>query len=307
MQSLQQAVALAFMAFCLIACTEKTASTGQEAQTKSAKSEKAAIVAAAPPPEVAPEPIKVAPSFKAKPSLKPATPGDSETERRVRAELLESSRNERIARAPAAMPAHDLKSGGSSSALREADGLNSYLVRVEANKEIKMSIDPDKTTSGQLKVWIGQSQYEPQPLAGMATASSVLQTLAPAASAKITPRFPDDPTAFIVKPETSPCQGIDPTGSEVTFTITPTRAGQFRVGASVELFKNSGCQGDALTKTAEPTTVKVTVFIPNEPLLEIIWSQFKKFFAEIIGAIFAILIIVFRKRLKKIFGIQDNS
>lgn len=187
------------------------------------------------------------------------------------------------------------------------DEISSYLVKVEANRDIKMSVDPDKPTSGQLKVWIGQPQYEPKTQAGMSAASSVLQTSAPATSAKITPSFPDDPTAFKVKPETSTCQGIDPTGTEVPFTITPTRAGQFRVGASVELYKNKGCEGDALTKTADPITVVVTTYIPPEGLLEIAWSAFKNFFKEILGTLFVVLVVVFRKRLYKLFGLKEET
>lgn len=232
--------------------------------------------------------------------------------------LMESAipRAESAARKPAAAafaplpqsPAHALTAAASFPASHSPDDdINSYLVKVEANRDIKMSVDPDKPTSGQLKVWIGQPQYEPKTQAGMNAASSVLQTSAPATSAKITPSFPDDPTAFKVRPETSTCQGIDPTGTEVPFTITPTRAGQFRVGASVELYKNKGCEGDALTKTADPITVVVTTYIPPEGLLEIAWSAFKNFFKEILGTLFVVLVVVFRKRLYKLFGLKEET
>lgn len=185
--------------------------------------------------------------------------------------------------------------------------IHSYLVKVEANKDIKMSIDPDKPTSGQLKVWIGQPQYEPETLAGMAASSGTLHTGTIAASARIKPDFPDDPSSFKVKPETSTCQTIDPTGTTALFAITPTRAGQFRVGASVELFKSEGCQGDALTKTANPITVKVTTFVPSGSILEIAWAEIKDFIKEILAALFATIILVFRKRLSKLFGIEGGK
>jgi len=187
------------------------------------------------------------------------------------------------------------------------EGISSYLVKVDANKEIKMSIDPEKPASGQLTVWIGQPKYEPKTLAGMISTTATLQTSTPAASAKITPSFPDDPTAFKVKPETSTCQGIDPTGTAVSFAITPTRAGQFRVGASVELYKEQGCQGDALTKTANPITVKVKAFIPSGSILDLAWAAIKDFIKEIFAALFATLVIVFRKRLFKLFGTKGDK
>lgn len=187
------------------------------------------------------------------------------------------------------------------------EGISSYLVKVDANKEIKMSIDPEKPASGQLTVWIGQPKYEPKTLEGMISTTGTLQTSIPAASAKITPSFPDDPTAFKVKPETSTCQGIDPTGTAVSFAITPTRAGQFRVGASVELYKEQGCQGDALTKTANPITVKVKAFIPSGSILDLAWAAIKDFIKEIFAALFAALLIVFRKRLFKLFGTKGDK
>lgn len=197
--------------------------------------------------------------------------------------------------------------GSEPSPVRTANEFSSYLVKVEA-KDMKMSIDADKPVSGQLKVWIGQPQYEPTTQPGTKSASSVLQTSAPAASAKITPDFPDDPTAFKVKPETSTCQGVDPTGTEVPFTITPTRTGEFRVGASVELYKNQGCEGDALTRTADPITVKVTIQKPDPvTFLEIAWAAFKDFFKEILAALFAVLALIFRKRLAKLFGHKEES
>ncbi|MDP2144060.1 MAG: hypothetical protein Q8J80_07995 [Gallionella sp.] len=187
------------------------------------------------------------------------------------------------------------------------EGISSYLVKVDANKEIKMSIDPEKPASGQLTVWIGQPKYEPKTLEGMISTTGTLQTSIPAASAKITPSFPDDPTAFKAEPEASKCQRIDPTGTAVSFAITPTRAGQFRVGASVELYKEQGCQGDVLTKTANPITVKVKAFIPSGSILDLAWAAIKDFIKEIFAALFTVLVIVFRKRLFKLFGTEGDK
>jgi hypothetical protein len=199
-----------------------------------------------------------------------------------------------------------LAGGGSTNPSITPDEVNSYLVKVEANREIKKSIDSAIQSSGQLKVWIGKPGYEPTTQAGMIAESAVLYTHTEAVSAKVTPSFPDDPSTFKVEPNTSKCQIVEPTGSTVVFTITPNKTGQFRVGASIELYKNQGCEGDALTKTADPVTVVVTTYVPTGGLLEIAWSAFKNFFKEILGALFVVLVVVFRKRLYKLFGLKEE-
>jgi hypothetical protein len=284
MQTMQRIIALALIALWLSACSEKTAPTEVPATH---------TTVAAPLPDETQAPSQTEILANARHSAKAKADAADIPDRFV--QYYEVLKSDTMHRAPATIQAP----------AQETDKINSYLVKVEANKEIKMSIDSDKPTSGQLLVWIGQFQYEPQTLTGMSAASSILQTGVPATSAKITPSFPDDPSAFKVKPEASPCQGIDPTGTIVPFTITPTRAGQFRVGASVELYMNHGCQGESLTKTAEPITVKVTIFAPTDDLYQIAWSKFKEFFKEILGALFLVLGIIFRKRLKKLLGIKE--
>lgn len=205
--------------------------------------------------------------------------------------------------APAGTPV--LAGGGSAPPALASDEINSYLVKVEANSVIKKSIDSDIPSSGQLTVWIGQPEYEPGTQAGMSAASGVLHTNTKAASAKITPSFPDDPGAFKVEPATSKCQIVEPTGSTAQFTITPNRTGQFRVGASVELYKSPGCTGDAATKTAEPITVTVSIYAPSAGLWEIAWSALENFFKEILAALIAVLVILFRKQIARLFRAQE--
>ncbi len=199
------------------------------------------------------------------------------------------------------------KNGHTNSPSVTTEQINSYLVKVEANRKIKMSVDADIPTSGQLDVWIGQPRFEPKNQEGMNAASGVLYTNSIAVSAKVTPSFPDDPSVFKVEPDTSKCMTVEPTGSTARFKITPVRTGQFRIGASVDLYKNAGCNGDAVTKTAEPITVIVSAYVPSAGLLEIAWSAFKNFFKEILAATFALIIIVFRKRLTRLLGIGKKS
>lgn len=224
---------------------------------------------------------------------------------RVEATRTEMLRSKALPKASAKAPA--LADDWTISPSLTTDEVKSYLVKVEANREIKKSIDSNIPSSGQLKVWIGQPRYEPKTPPGGNVASGVLYTNTDAVSAQITPSFPDDPNAFKVEPKTSKCQTVESTGSTVEFTITPNRTGKFRVGASVELYKSHGCTGDVTTKTAEPITVIVTTYVPNGGLWEIAWSAFKNFFKEILAALFAVTVILFRKQLVKLFHIKDAS
>jgi hypothetical protein len=195
----------------------------------------------------------------------------------------------------------------STSSSPTTEQVNSYLVKVEANPKIKMSIDAGIPTSGQISVWIGQPQYEPKNQAGTVAASGVIHTNSVAVSAKVKPSIPDDPSAFKVEPDTSMCLVVEPTGSTANFKITPMRTGQFRIGADVYLYTNSECTGAVAAKTAEPITVVVSAYAPTSGLLEITWSAFKNFYKEILAAVFALLILLFRKQLAKLFGIKDGS
>lgn len=276
----------------------------------------AACTAAAPPePRPAPEAAVPAPAPVAAPEPQPAPLPDPE---------VTSSAPYQIKEIPA--PRHSRSSGRSKTASRdrgnqkilakdvsaaagrvpgqETNELNSYEVKVSATEKIRLSADKNVPSSGLMKVWIGQPKFEPKTLSGMQSASSVLQSSSPAASAKVIPSFPDDPSAFKVAPETSRCQIIDPTGTEVSFTITPTKLGKARVGADVELYNQPECKGDMLTKTASPVTVEVHSYIPWwQWLIETLWS----FIKEIVAALLAILLIVFRKKLGKLFGVEEKT
>ncbi|MBI5890687.1 MAG: hypothetical protein HZB47_08430 [Nitrosomonadales bacterium] len=239
-----------------------------------------------------------APAALPSPAPAPAMAGEAAPEAQV---LTHKKRLYKAKPAAAAMTA------SAAAAPAPDDEISSYLVKVEANREIKKSIDPGIQSSGQLKVWVGQPKYEPATLTGMSAASATLYTNAPALSAKIAPSFPDDPSAFSVEPDTSKCQAIEPTGSTVLFKIIPNKTGQFRVGATVELYKSPACAGDAATKTAEPITVKVVTSVETLPLMEEAWRAFMNFYKEILAAFFATLVIVFRKQLAKLFHLGEKT
>lgn len=189
----------------------------------------------------------------------------------------------------------------------ESDSRNEYAVKVQATE--KMTLDLNKTvrSAGLLKVWIGQPGHEPSTMTGMTAASETLITTnTKADSAKIKPEF-SDPLAFDVDPKESKCQAVEPGGSEVAFSIIPNKTGEFRVGASVELFKTKDCTGAAITKTAEPITVKVAVSVSELPFYQEMWAAFMRFLNESLAILAAAAVFFFRSKLKKILPFMKDT
>ena len=293
MQTIKNILALVLIALWLIACTRKEAA----------------------PPAPPPAPIS-APAPAPKPAPVGAVPETrNETAPYAKVIALEPpvvspgqhSTKTTMSMKHAAPPHPVAGSKQSTTSLPTADQVNSYVVKVEANKTIKMSIDAGTPTSGQMTVWIGQPQFEPKNQEGMIAGSGVIQTNSIAMSARVTPNFPDDPSAFKAEPDTSKCMVVEPTGSIAHFKITPMRTGQFRVGADVDLYTNTECAGPVAAKTADPITVVVSAYAPTSGLLEITWSAFKNFYKEILAAVFGLLILLFRKQLAKLLGIKSES
>jgi hypothetical protein len=181
-----------------------------------------------------------------------------------------------------------------------------YAVKVQATRTIKKNLDPSIESAGQLQVWVGQPGYEPPIRQGMNAQTGILPpTGTDAISAKITPEF-DNPLAFGVEPKESECQKVEPQGTEVSFKLIPKMIGEFRVGASVRLYGEKGCLGDIITRTAEPIAVKVVVGIPPDSVYQEIWTAFMKFFKEILAICTALLLFLFRNKLKKLFSPDKN-
>lgn len=181
---------------------------------------------------------------------------------------------------------------------------NLYAAKIFATEKIMKYLGPIKF-SGELIVWVGLHGHEPKDKQDMVSKSSELPlTDTKAVSAKITPR--DFSSAFDVKPRNSTCQKVEPRGTEVPFTITPKTNidGDYRIGAEVELYGEAGCKGDVVTRTAEPITVTVSVGIPWQELWDAIWTAFVKFFNEFLAISFALLLFLFRTKLKKIFSFE---
>jgi len=292
-----QVIVLLFLSLLVSGCDqEKQMKNGAAQAPASSRAEKPVEAAAPPLPVPAPKPELPKPVSPPLPA-----PDQSKTLRSSRPlpqpvfPAPKPTAASKAPRAPATSP-------GMQKA-RKPGGLNQYAVKVAATSPITLDMNKSVKSAGQLRVWVGHPGYEPSTPAGMAEASRILETAAKADTARITPVF-SDPLAFDTEPKESKCQAVEPTGSEVTFAITPNKTGDFKVGASVELYQSPDCSGAAITKTAEPITVQVKVAVSSKPFLQGIFDAFMKFFYEFLAICVAALVVLFRK---KIFPFMDKS
>lgn len=165
-----------------------------------------------------------------------------------------------------------------------------------------------KNQTCELKIWIGAEKVEVTFSDGMITD----QTTIPAAIgqyAKITPYAPE----FEVSPAQMTCVKIHPSGSEVRFTLKPKSSGQFKVSANIEIYNTADCTGAAVPKTAKTLSVTVTtdrVHEIREALKEmgaVVWDKFMSFWGVVITLLFAALLFVIRRFVKKKTGYDDNA
>jgi len=176
-------------------------------------------------------------------------------------------------------------------------GLDKYKVELGVDAELQKPGPP-----GELKVWIG----DPSLSAGFSPEMATAETTVPAIgqSAKVTPFAPD----FEITPAESICMKIHPSGSEIRFALKPRATGTFKVGADVLLFEAADCQGTPVPKSA--ATLKVEVVVNKQgvavgyllQLWDILWQGVLDFWKWLVAAVFALLIFLIRKRLKKWFG-----
>lgn len=176
-----------------------------------------------------------------------------------------------------------------------------YRVVLAADKQMKTPGLP-----GELRVWIGNPNYQPIPPDTMTTADTTLAALG--GWAKIEPHAP----AFTLEPAITPCIRIDPSGSEVRFQLMPQKAGRFKVGATVLLFNSADCQDAPTPKIA--TDLYVTVNVDQGEMVRekrkelgtIFWEQLLEFWKALLILLFALLLFLIRGRLKRWFGYENN-
>jgi len=180
--------------------------------------------------------------------------------------------------------------------------LDDYIVKIAVEENIKM----DET--GELRVWIGAKDHKIQFDSGMVQD----ETSIPASIgqyARITPYAPD----FKVNPSEIKCIRIHPSGSDVRFALTPKKTGNLKVSANIELFYSVDCTGASVPKTAKTLSVFVTIDKKNiigRGLKEIgivFWNKFLSFWGAFVSLLFALLLFMIRRKLKRKTGFDDKK
>lgn len=178
---------------------------------------------------------------------------------------------------------------------------DAYRVVLGADEQLKIPGIP-----GELRVWIGDSAYQPDMSEDMTHTQTTLS--AAGEWAKIEPFAP----AFAIEPKETPCIKIHPSGSEVRFQLTPRKAGTFEVGATVYLYSSPGCSGDPIPKIAANLHVTVNVDKKGvvqekgKELWEIFWEQLLEFWTALLVLFFGLVLFLIRGRLKKWFGYEKG-
>jgi hypothetical protein len=169
--------------------------------------------------------------------------------------------------------------------------LEQYAVQVSATESMKLDREP-----GQLSIWIGIEGRAPSAEAGMATAESQLGV---GNTALVTPFAP----GFKLGPETPTCQLLDPTGTQVRYSLTPLARGHYEVGANVNLFASADCSGPAVPKATKLIQVSVTVAVADgieDGVLQMIsatWKKVMAFWGAALAAISGALLFALRRKL----------
>ncbi|MCF2949418.1 hypothetical protein L0668_14960 [Paraglaciecola aquimarina] len=197
--------------------------------------------------------------------------------------------------------------GGSSveelgTAAGGVSALEFYSVVVSGSKQLKLP-----GNKGLLNVWIGDEQFTPQPDIDMNYAGT--QIAAVGQYALVEANAPD----FEVSPVSSRCLLLHPSGVDAKFNLTATKAGNFVVSATVNLFNTDDCTGPAIPKTANTLEVSVEVneaFIDNQRrknFEDTFWTKALEFWGALLALIFGLSLFLVRKQLKKWFGYDKSD
>lgn len=176
------------------------------------------------------------------------------------------------------------------------------LIKSEDYKVI-LSVDSaiNKNETGILQVWIGASNIEASFSPGMVQDETMVPSTI-GSYAKITPVAPDFEIEYLTEDK---CHKIHPSGSDVRFLLKPKMPGTYKVSANVEIYKANDCNGASVPKTSKMLSVIVDVDTKKEiskkiqELLNIIWDKFLSFWGALMALVFAALLFVIKRKIKK--------
>lgn len=177
-----------------------------------------------------------------------------------------------------------------------------YKVIVSGSSEVLLP-----GNKGVLNVWIGDEAFEPTPQPDMNATSAHIAAVG--TSAKIIADAPD----FDVSPASSDCVLLHPSGVNTKFYLTPLHEGEYKVSATVKLYRNNHCEPPAIPKTANTLSIAVTVNdarIKNDikqGFIDTFWEQAGVFWKQALALLFGLALFLLRRQLKAWFGYNGKS
>ena len=173
----------------------------------------------------------------------------------------------------------------------------------EYNVDLDVVPEMKKGEEYNMEVKVVLPQFESEPTGGMVRTTKVIYAQ-PAKYVRVTPIAP----GFDVNPPQSDIVDFDPSGTELPFTIIPRKKGPQQITAKVELLQNNDGSGDIKSKTSAEVSVLVKVDGVNiilqglNELWKVVWKAFLDFWGVFVALVFAALLFVVRKYIKKKTG-----
>ena len=176
--------------------------------------------------------------------------------------------------------------------------------------KVKLAVDSNLKLgqTGDLRVWIGAAELERMFSKKLASSEATFPASV-GQSAEITPYAPD----FELVGEPFKCTRIVRDGAEVIFPIRANKTGILKVSAIVKIFDTGDCTGIPVPKSVE--TISVEVIVDGKEVVTgklgemgtVLWDSFMSFWGALVALIFAALLFVIRRLVKKKSGYEDTS
>lgn len=160
--------------------------------------------------------------------------------------------------------------------------------------------------SGMMEVWIGSEDIDVKFSKGMTQDEKTIPSSI-GQYAKITPYAPDFEVTSLAA---TICYKIDPSGSEIRYSLTPKNEGNYKVSAEIELYQTEDCTGISIPKTARALSVSVGINSKNElskrihEMQEVVWDKFMIFWVALITLLFGAAIYLVRRYIKNKTGFE---
>ena len=177
------------------------------------------------------------------------------------------------------------------------EDLEKYTVDLYVEPDMKK----DKDYLMEVKVFL--PKYETEPIEGMLRGSKTIYA-GVVNYVRVIPIAP----GFEIDPVESKTVDFDPSGTDFQFTIIPREKGPRTISAEVWLLENKDGSGDVKSKASGTVSVVVKVDTINnitgglKELWEVVWDAFKEFWGVAVALVFAALLFMFRKYIKKKTG-----